>query len=81
MFSLSPVMFIAAMAIRNIQLRNCNHISHEYVSNAHHFAENLLQIGQYTTEIIYSKIGSDITNMLENALQSVACDFDTSQGL
>ena len=29
----------------------------------------------------YSKIGSEITNMLEDASQHIACDFDTSQGV
>ena len=43
MFSLSPAMVLAAMAIRNIQLNVSTHISHE---RAHHFAENRLQIGE-----------------------------------
>ena len=29
----------------------------------------------------YSKIGREITNMLENASQSIACYFDASQGV
>ena len=29
---------------------------------------------------LYSKIGREITNMLENTSQHIACDFDTSQG-
>ena len=65
-------MVIAAMVIKNMELRNYKHISHECVLNGHHFAEIRLR---------YTKIGSKITKMLENASQSIACDFDTSQGL
>ena len=45
MFSLSPAIFIAAMAIRNINLILC-HTSHESWSNAHQNAANRLRIGQ-----------------------------------
>ena len=79
MFSSSPAMVIAAMVIRNMELRNYKDISHECVLNGHHFAEIRLEIGNI--RLRYTKIGSKITNMLENAPQSIACDFDTSQGL
>ena len=32
-------------------------------------------------ELRFSKIGREITNMLENASQGIACYFDASQGL
>ena len=69
-------MVIAAMVIKNMEIRNYKHLSHECVLNGHHFAEICLEI-----RLRYTKIGSKITNMLENASQSIACDFDTSQGL
>ena len=46
MFSLSPAMVIAAMAIRNIQLSVSTHISNERTLKAPHFAENHLKIGE-----------------------------------
>ena len=46
MFQHSPAMFIAAMVIRNIYLRNLSAISQDSLSNAHHHVENRLRIGQ-----------------------------------
>ena len=64
------------MATRDIQLRVLTHVSN---ARAHSYAENPLKCGEYVAEIF--KIGSQITNMLENASQSIACYFDASQEL
>ena len=45
-FELSPAMYIAAMVIRIIKLRNLCHILQDSLSNAYHHAENRLRIGQ-----------------------------------
>ena len=59
-------------------MRNVNHMSHECMINSHYFAEIRLKIGQYRVEIFQNQ---EITNMLENALQGIACYFDALQGL
>ena len=46
MFSLSPAIFIAVKATRNINLIILCHTSHEGWSNAHQNAANRLRIGQ-----------------------------------
>ena len=45
MLSYSPVMLIAAMAIRNIKLRIFIHILHGNLFNSHHNAPNRLKFG------------------------------------
>ena len=56
MFSYSPVMFIAAMVIRTIFMRN---VSHECMLNSHYFAEISLKIGQYRVEIFQNRERND----------------------
>ena len=50
---------------------------------AHQMAITMMQTDWKSDnkKLRYSKIGREITNMLENASQHIACDFDTSQGL
>ena len=48
-------MVIAAMVIKNMELRNYKHISHECLFNGHHFAEISLEIGQYPAEIYQNR--------------------------
>ena len=79
MFSLSPAMVIAAMVTKNIQLRKSDHILHECVLNGHHSAA--IRLKSDNIQQRYSKIGREITNMLENASQHIACDFVPLQGL
>ena len=73
MFSLSLAMVIAAMVIRNFELRNVNHMSHECMLNAHYFAEICLKIGPYRAEIFQ--------NWERNYRHVGKCYFDASQGL
>ena len=40
----SPAIFIAAISIRNIQLRISTHMSHDKSSETHHYAEKRFKI-------------------------------------
>ena len=55
------------------------HASYKSLSNGHHKDANRLKKSE--NKKLYSKTGSEITNMLENVSQCIARIFDTSQGL